>query len=59
MKEVGLGVLVGVFLGAVVFEIISRKQPNIIKDVEAKAAKIVDSFVDSFKEGYQKATAES
>jgi hypothetical protein len=55
MKGLGLGVLVGVFVGAVVFEAMSRKQLHMIKGVEEKAAKFVDSFVNSFKKGYVRA----
>ncbi len=47
------GVVIGVFVGAVAFEILSRKSPNLIKSIEEKAEKTAQSFMQAFNEGFE------
>ncbi len=46
-KVVG-GVVVGIFVGAAVFEIVQRSYPNLVRKIEDKAR----GAVDAFREGY-------
>ena len=48
------GALLGVFFGAFVVEVINRKRPGAIKDVEDRAMDKVHGFKEAFKEGYQR-----
>ncbi len=46
-KVVG-GVVVGIFVGAAVFEIMKRSYPNLVRDIEDKARNAVDAFRDGY-----------
>jgi hypothetical protein len=46
------GVVIGVFVGALAFEILQRKRPDLIKNLEKSAENTAQSFVDAFHEGY-------
>lgn len=46
------GVVIGVFVGAMTFEILKRRHPNLIQQIEDSAERTARSFIDSFKEGY-------
>ena len=50
-KVIG-GVVVGVFVGAVAYEIILRKRPGLIRSIEDKAEQTARSFLDAFSDGY-------
>ena len=45
------GVFIGVFLGALAFEIISRSKPGLIKSIEDKARDTARAAADAFHEG--------
>ena len=47
-----IGVLAGVFVGAMVVEIVYRKNPQLIGSIEAKAKSTVDALVGAFHDGY-------
>jgi hypothetical protein len=47
------GVVIGVFVGALAYEIILRKRPDLIKNIESSAEGTAQSFMDAFQEGYQ------
>lgn len=46
------GVVIGVFVGALAFELLKRKRPHLIRDIEDRASKTASSFIDAFKDGY-------
>ena len=46
------GVVIGVFVGALAFELLKRKNPNLLRDIEDKAHDTATSFLDAFKDGY-------
>ncbi len=46
-KVVG-GVVVGIFVGAAVFEIMQRGYPNLVRKIEDKARSAVDAFRDGY-----------
>lgn len=53
----GVGALVGVgvaglFVGALVMEVIHRARPNFVKDVQASTKKAFSDMGSAFKEGY-------
>jgi len=54
MGKMLAGVVVGVFMGAMVFEIIHRKHPNLLKDIEDRAGRTTKRALDAFGEGYKK-----
>jgi len=47
------GVVVGVFVGALAFEIISRRRPGLIKEIEHKAGSTASTLLEAFGEGYR------
>ena len=51
-KVIG-GVAVGVFVGAVAFEILSRTRPELILGLEEKARRAVQAAIDAFERGYK------
>lgn len=53
------GVFIGVFLGAFLMEVLSRRSPHILKDVEAKAKRTARAAADAFSEGYRGTPAHS
>jgi hypothetical protein len=55
MSKVLLGTILGVFVGAVLVEVLNRTNPGLTKRVEERAKRTVSGFVDAFKEGYQQA----
>jgi len=54
MGKLLVGAVVGVFVGAMVFEIIHRKHPHLLEDVEGKASRTARRALDAFGEGYRK-----
>ena len=46
-KVVG-GVVAGIFVGAAVYEIMQRKWPHLIRNIEDKARSAVDAFQDGY-----------
>ncbi len=46
------GVVVGVFVGALALEILSRSRPDLIRGIEERAEKTANAFIDAFSEGY-------
>jgi len=46
------GVVVGVFVGAMVFEILHRRNPNLLRGIEEKARRTARAAADAFDEGY-------
>ncbi len=46
------GVIIGVFVGAFVVEIIRRTRPQMLDDLERRACDAVDNVVSAFREGY-------
>ena len=53
MSKILLGAMLGVFVGAVLVEILNRTNPGLTKRVEERAKRTVAGFADAFKEGYQ------
>lgn len=53
MKMLG-GVLIGVFVGAAMFEFLNRRSPHLLRNIEDKAKQTVRSAMDAFEEGYAK-----
>ena len=53
MGKILVGVVFGVFVGAMVFEIINRKHPNLLRDVEDRARRSARKAIDAFEDGYQ------
>ncbi|MBN2593362.1 MAG: hypothetical protein JXA81_07640 [Sedimentisphaerales bacterium] len=52
-----LGILIGgVFIGAVSVEIVSKKYPDAVDKLRAKARRITSEAKDAFKNGYKNAT---
>lgn len=45
-------VIVGVFVGAVVMEILKRKRPEMLEAIERKARDVTDKLFDSLREAY-------
>jgi hypothetical protein len=45
------GVFIGVFFGALAFEVISRRKPELIKSIEDKARETARAAADAFHEG--------
>jgi gas vesicle protein len=56
MKLLG-GVIIGVFVGAALFEFLNRKSPHLLRTIEDKAKETVRSAVDAFEQGYSKQKA--
>ena len=56
MKLLG-GVIIGVFVGAAIFEFLNRKSPHLLRNIEEKAKETVRSAVDAFEQGYSKQKA--
>lgn len=46
------GVVIGVFVGALAYELIARKKPGLLRDIEQKAERTARSFLDAFQDGY-------
>ena len=44
MTKILLGTIVGVFLGAFAVEILKRKNPELLKSIESRAAALADSM---------------
>ncbi|MCP4678544.1 MAG: hypothetical protein GY854_24145 [Deltaproteobacteria bacterium] len=47
-----VGLLVGVFVGAFVIEVIRRKNPALLESIEVKAKGAVDSMSAVFENGF-------
>jgi hypothetical protein len=50
------GVVIGVFVGALAFEILQRKSPGLIEEIERKAERVANSFLEAFQDGYRTRT---
>lgn len=50
-KIVG-GVIVGVFLGALMFEILKRRRPDLVEGIEKQAKVVMDKLFESMREAY-------
>jgi len=50
-KVIG-GVVVGVFLGAMVLEILKRQRPDFIETIEKKAKTVSDKLFNNMRETY-------
>ena len=48
------GVVVGVFVGAVVFEFLNRRNPTLLKGIEDKARRTVRAATGGFDEGFHR-----
>ena len=46
------GVIIGVFVGAFVVEVIRRTRPQMLDELERKARDAVDNVVTAFRHGY-------
>ena len=49
------GVIIGVFVGALALEILNRKHPGFVREIEDKAEKTAQAFLEAFREGYKQA----
>ncbi len=47
------GVFIGVFVGAIVFEVLNRRSPHLLRDIEDKARRTVRAAADAFETGYR------
>jgi hypothetical protein len=47
------GVFIGIFVGALTFEILCRKSPQLIRQIEKAAENSAHSFFKAFEEGYR------
>ncbi|MCL4456527.1 MAG: hypothetical protein M1406_03850 [Nitrospirae bacterium] len=45
MSKILIGVFLGVFVGALAYELLNRTRPDIIKKIEIKASEKVDSLL--------------
>lgn len=52
MMKVFGGVVIGVFVGALVLQILKQKRPGLLEEVEARAEEAARSFAGAFKNGY-------
>ncbi len=46
------GVLVGVFFGALLVEVLQKKKPNLVESVEGKARSLSDMLFGSIQKSY-------
>jgi hypothetical protein len=53
LKVLG-GVVVGVFVGAVVFEFLNRRNPTLLRGIEDKARRTVRAAAGGFDEGFHR-----
>ncbi len=53
MKLLG-GVIIGVFVGAALFEFLNRRSPHLLRNIEDRAKRTVRSAVDAFEQGYSR-----
>ena len=51
IKLIG-GVIIGVFLGALVIEILKHRRPELIQGIEKKAKEVTDRLFDNLREAY-------
>jgi hypothetical protein len=56
-KVIG-GVIVGVFVGAMVLEIIRREKPELVEAIENKAKAVSDKLFENMREAYDFREAE-
>lgn len=54
MLKIMGGVVIGVFVGAVAFEVLRRRRPGLIERIENRAEKTAQSFLDAFNDGFRK-----
>jgi len=59
MGKVVAGVLLGVFVGAVVVELVGRRNPRLLGEIEERARRTARRALDAFKEGYRRPGATS
>lgn len=48
------GVVVGVFVGAVAVEVLTRYRPNLLQSVRDRAQRTTRAAIDAFQDGYRK-----
>ena len=53
LKVLG-GVVIGVFVGAMAFEVLKRKRPGLVREIERKAEQAAQSFLDAFHDGFRR-----
>ena len=53
MEKILIGVVIGIFVGALTVEILNRKKPELTREIEKKAKDAVDAFAAAFKEGFK------
>ncbi|MBW2276430.1 MAG: hypothetical protein JRF63_02995 [Deltaproteobacteria bacterium] len=46
------GVLIGVFIGSMMMEILKRKKPGILESVEGSAKSVTDKLFNNLRESY-------
>jgi len=49
MEKILIGAVAGIFIGAFAMEILSRKSPQTVKNIEDKAAKVAERFITGSK----------
>ncbi len=59
MVKTMIGIIAGVFVGALAVEILNSTNPELTKRLEEKAKKVADTFVTGFKEGWGGKDAET
>lgn len=52
MFKVMGGVLVGVFVGAVLLEIVRREKPELVESIEDTARNVTDRLFENMREAY-------
>jgi len=51
LKVLG-GVLIGVFLGSMMLEILKRKKPGVVESIEGSAKSVTDKLFNNLRESY-------
>ncbi len=52
MTKLVIGLAVGVFVGAFAVEMLNRKKPGLLKDIQARTKKTIAEVSEAFAEGY-------
>lgn len=50
MEKILVGVVVGIFVGALAAEILKRKNPELTRKIEQKAKDTVDAFAEAYRD---------
>ena len=53
MEKIVVGVAAGIFIGALVVEIIRKVNPQYLESIEDRAARAAQAVASSFREGYR------